>query len=91
MPVCPTPAVAVAAVLAAAVPASLLESGVAHAQTSGCPGLKAHIVVRDYDGPLVIDLCVEPQGFSLTGDTVNLRGNDPYIDGLFHSEFELRP
>ena len=91
MPACPTPAVAVAAALAAAVPASLLESDTAHAQTTGCPGLNAHVVVRDYDGPLTIDLCVEPQGFSLTGDTVNLRIHDPYTDGLFHNEFELVP
>lgn len=89
MSACPTPVAAIAAALVAAVPGSLLESGMAHAQTSGCPGLNAHVVVRDYDGPLVIDLCVEPQGFGITGDTVNLRVHDPYADGLFHSEFEL--
>lgn len=90
MPVRPTSAAALAAALAA-LPASLLESDTALAQTTSCPGLAAHVVVRDYDGPLTIDLCVEPQGFGLTGDTVNLRIHDPYADGLFHSEFELMP
>lgn len=91
MPVPPRSAAAVAAALAAAAPASLLESGSAHAQTSQCPGLNAHVVVRDYDGPVTIDLCVEPGGFSITGDTVNLRIHDPYTDDLFHATFEFAP
>lgn len=91
MPVRPRSAAAVAAALAAAAPASLLESGPAHAQTPHCPGLKAHVVVRDYDGPVTIDLCVEPGGFSITGDTVNLRIHDPYTDELFHGTFESVP
>ncbi len=91
MPVRPNPAVALAAALAAALPASMLESDTARAQTTGCPGLNAHVVVHEYDGPLTIDLCVAPQGFSITGDTVNLRIHDPYTDGLFHSEFEPAP
>lgn len=91
MPVRPTPAVAVAAAVAVALPASMLEPAPARAQTAGCPGLNAHVVVQDYDGPLTIDLCVAPQGFSLTGDTVNLRIHDPYADGLFHNAFELQP
>lgn len=91
MPVRPTPAAAIAVALAVALPASLLESDIARAQTAGCPGLNAHVVVRDYDGPFIIDLCVEPRGFSITGNTVNLRLHDPYTDNLFHSEFEGMP
>jgi hypothetical protein len=91
MSVRPSPVAAIAVALAAAAPASLLESDMAHAQVTGCPGLKGHVVVRDYDGPVTIDLCVEPQGFGITGDTVNLRIHDPYADGLFRSEFEAVP
>lgn len=90
MPVRTTPAAALAAALVA-LPASLLESDTARAQATVCPGLAAHVVVHEYDGPLTIDLCVAPQGFSITGDTVNLRIHDPYTDGLFHSEFEQAP
>jgi hypothetical protein len=87
----PIQTAAISAALVAAAPIALFEPDRAHAQTTACPGLKAHVVLHEYDGPLTIDLCVEPQGFTITGDTVSLRIHDPYADDLFHSEFDPLP
>lgn len=59
--------------------------------TAACPGLVARIEFLDYDGSHVEQLCVAPQGFSISGGTINLSVYDNASDGIFHNGFESVP
>lgn len=59
--------------------------------TAACPGLIARITFLDYDGPHVEQLCVAPQGFSISGGAVNLSVYDNASNGIFHNGFENVP
>jgi uncharacterized membrane protein len=56
-----------------------------------CNGLIAHITLDDYDGAHAMQLCVAPNGFSITGNVVSLHVYDNMADGLFHNAFEPLP
>ena len=58
---------------------------------AACPGLTANIVFNDYDGTRVIQMCVAPNGLSITGNAVNLHVYDNQADGIFHNGFESAP
>ena len=63
----------------------------ASAAALGCPSLTAQITFNDYDGAHTIQMCVAPQGLSISGGTVNLHVYDNQADGLFHNGFEAAP
>jgi hypothetical protein len=56
---------------------------------AACPGLIAHITLKDYDGDHLLQLCVAPQGFSINGGVVTLSVYNNSADGIFHDSFEL--
>ncbi len=53
----------------------------------GCPGLIGNISFHDYAGDTVLQMCVAPQGLSISNGIVNLTVYD-LSDGLFHNGFE---
>ena len=59
--------------------------------TAVCPGLTARIVLDDYDGAHLMQLCTGPQGFSINGGVVNLQVYDNQADGIFHNAFDAAP
>jgi len=79
----------VAAPIGAAL-ASKVGSTDAALNTSGCPGLVAHVTLSDYDGTHSLPLCVAPGGFNVSGGIVTLKVYDPASDGIFHNDFDTQ-
>jgi hypothetical protein len=58
------------------------------ATAAGCPGLAAHIIISDYDGDHLVQMCVASQGLSIEAGVVNLHVYDNASDGIFHNGFD---
>lgn len=60
----------------------------AQAQAMACPGPQAHITIHDYNGPFILDFCIDYEGLSYSNGKLIVSGGDPYADGIFHNGFD---
>lgn len=54
-----------------------------------CPGARVELTIGDYDGPVVLDLCVSRMNYA--GSVLHASLYAPDVDGIFRNGFEAAP